>query len=153
MKKLLGIVVLGLFFYSYVSAKEYVCIQEAKKENKIFINVKPMFGLKDSYSNVEIDEIPKKYEKIGDYPDGSFRWAEVFLDLEKKIYNTLFFAFYEEGYVTEKNPKLDPERPYITKYKPDRLVLYMNKRGSLLWDKDMFDNPDKKIIFDVCIKK
>ena len=41
----------------------------------------------------------------------------------------------------------------MTDYKPDRLVLYMNKRDTPLWDKDMFDNPDKKIIFEACIKK
>ena len=151
MKKLLGIVVLGLLFYSSVSAKEYVCIQEAKKENKIFINVKPMFGLKDSYSNVEIEKIPKKYEKIGDLSDEPFRWAEIFFDPEKKIFNTLIFSFYKEGYVTESNP-LKPQE-LITDYKPDRLVLYMNKRDTPFWDIDMFDNPDKKIIFDVCIKK
>ena len=53
----------------------------------------------------------------------------------------------------EKNPKFDPERPYLTKYKPDRLVLYMNKRESILWDQEMFNNPDKKIVFEACIKK
>ena len=35
MKKLLGIVVLGFLFYSSVSAKEYVCIQEAKKDKTL----------------------------------------------------------------------------------------------------------------------
>ena len=151
MKKLLLIIVLGLSFCSLVSAKEFVCFQEKKKENTILINVKPMFGLKDSYSNIEIENIPKRYEKIGDFPDNSFRWAEVFFDPEKKIYNILFFAFYEEGYVTKSNP-LKPQE-LMTDYKPDRLVLYMNKRDTPLWDIDMFDNPDKKIIFEACIKK
>ena len=62
MKKFLGIVFLSLLFSSISSAKEYVCVQEAKKENKIFINVKPMFGLKKSYSNIEIQNLPKEHE-------------------------------------------------------------------------------------------
>ncbi len=153
MKKFLGIVFLSLLFSSISSAKEYVCVQEAKKENKIFINVKPMFGLKKSYSNIEIQNLPKEHEKMGDLNDKPFRWAEIFYIPDQKIFNTLFFEFHEEGYVTEKNPKFDPERPYLTKYKPDRLVLYMNKRGSILWDQEMFNNPDKKIVFEACIKK
>ena len=153
MKKLLGIVVLGLFFYSSVSAKEYVCIQEAKKENKILINVKPMLGLKKSFSNIETENETKMLIKMGDSSDKPFQWAETFFVSDQNVYSTLFFSFYKEGVYMIKNPKLDPYKPYLNDYKTNHLKLRINKRKTLEWDMEMFDNPDKEILFDVCIEK
>ena len=151
MKKLLGIIVLGLIFFSPVSAKEYSCFQEGNRKNQIEINVKPLFGLKKSYSNIEIENLPKELVKTGDISAEPFKWVEVFFLPDEKIYNTLIFEFYKDGVVTEKNPL----KPYelITNYKPERLVLKMNKRNTPLWDMDMYASPDKEIYFDVCNPK
>jgi len=139
-------------------SKKYMCVQEGNKDNKILINVKPWFGLKKSYSNIEIENLPKDLSKMGD-DAFDHEWAEVFFIPEQKVYKTLFFKFIEEGYVTESNPYYDPNVPLvdvpqvITKFKPDRLILRMSEKKSPLWDIDMFDNPDKQIDFEVCIKK
>tara|TARA_B110000305_G_C19213137_1_gene526868 strand:+ start:339 stop:794 length:456 start_codon:yes stop_codon:yes gene_type:complete len=151
MKKLLGTVLLVLLFCSSVSAKEYSCFQEGNRKNKIEINVKPLFGLKKSYSNIEIENLPKELVKTGDISAEPFKWAEVLFSPDEKLYNTLIFEFYKEGVVTETNPL----KPYelSTSYKSERLVLKMNKRKTPLWDMNMYANPDKEIYFDVCNPK
>ena len=153
MKKLLLIIVLGLSFCSLVSAKEFVCFQEKKKENTILINVKPMFGLKKSFSNIENKNETKILFKMGDLSGEPFQWAESFFVPDQNVFSTLFFSFYKEGVVSVKNPKLDPYKPYILDYKSDRLKLRISKRKIRDWDMEMFNNPDKEIYFDVCTPK
>ena len=151
MKKLLSIIVLGLSFCSLVSAKEFVCFQEKKKENTILINVKPMFGLKKSFSNIENKNESKILFKMGDLSGEPFQWAESFFVPDQNVFSTLFFSFYKEGVVTETNP-LKPWE-LITNYKSDRLKLRISKRKIRDWDMEMFNNPDKEIYFDVCTPK
>ena len=151
MKKLLSIIVLGLSFCSLVSAKEFVCFQEKKKENTILINVKPMFGLKKSFSNIENKNESKILFKMGDLSGEPFQWAESFFVPDQNVFSTLFFSFYKEGVVTETNP-LKPWES-ITNYKSDRLKLRISKRKIRDWGMEMFNNPDKEIYFDVCIPK
>jgi len=158
MKKLITLLILSLIFSTEGFAKEYMCVQEKQKDNKISINVKPFFGLMKSYSNIEIDNIPKEISEISDSVS-YYKWAEVFFIPKQEIFKTLIFEFSYEGYVTESNLKYDPNVPLvdvpglITKFKPDRLILKMSERKSPIWDEDMFYKPDKQINFEVCIKK
>ena len=139
MKKLLGIVVLGFLLSGNAYAEKFICSEKGNNDYKVTINIKPLFGMKKSYSDIQIKNdatnknIPKEIIEVKD----SFNphiWTETFFNSNKNIYKTLIFEFYEKNPVNNLNIKI-------------------NNRNSPLFDNAMHKNPDKEIYFNVCIPK
>ena len=139
MKKFLGIVVLGFLLSGNAYAEKFICSEKGNNDYKVTINIKPLFGMKKSYSDIQIKNdatnknIPKEIIEVKD----SFNphiWTETFFNSNKNIYKTLIFEFYEKNPVNNLNIKI-------------------NNRNSPLFDNAMHKNPDKEIYFNVCIPK
>lgn len=140
MKKLfLSILVICSLLSGNVYAEKFICSEQGNNDYKVTINIKPLFGMKKSYSDIQIKNdatnknIPKEIIEIKD----SFNphiWTETFFNSNKNIYKTLIFEFYEKNPVNNLNIKI-------------------NNRNSPLFDNAMHKNPDKEIYFNVCIPK
>ena len=139
MKKLLLIIVLSLLLSVNGYSEEFICREQGNNDYKVTINIKPLFGIRKSYSDIEIKNdainknIPKEIIEVKD-SFNPYIWTETFFNSNKNIYKTLLFEFYEENPV-------------------NNLKIKINNRNSPLFDNAMHKNPDKEIYFDVCILK
>ena len=122
--------VLGLFFYSSVSAKEYVCIQEAKKENKILINVKPMLGLKKSFSNIETENETKMLIKMGDSSDEPFQWAETFTRICGRDQLEQLLPHFGEGSEDELKDYLETDNFHEREAEEEKKLILRGLKGT-----------------------
>ena len=139
MKKLFGIIVLVLLLSGNAYAEKFICSEQGNNDYKVTINIKPLFGMKKSYSDIQIknDATNKNISKEIIEVKDSFNphiWTETFFNSNKNIYKTLIFEFYEKNLVNNLNIKI-------------------NNRNSPLFDNAMHKNPDKEIYFNVCIPK
>ena len=140
MKKLfLSILVICSLLGGNAYADEFICREQRNNDYKVTINIKPLFGIRKSYSDIEIKNdainknIPKEIIEVKD-SFNPYIWTETFFNSNKNIYKTLLFEFYEENPV-------------------NNLKIKINNRNSPLFDNAMHKNPDKEIYFDVCILK